>query len=172
MLFSEKSSTGAGVLIRGISSEFTPVPLHTVFLSSDLVTGPVKVGIQRTLPFDGVHLILGNDLAGDKVIVNSIVTKKPSSEKSPDPAEKIIPGLYPACVVMRAMSKKTKTSDEEIALADTLISRVVEDEQSNPSVSEPTEVLLRRAQQISLRRCRPLSSLCDNMRTLKFCCYL
>lgn len=74
------------------------------------------------------------------MIVNAIVTKKPSSEKSPDPA-----GLYPACVVMRAMSKKTKTSDEEIALADTLISRVVEDEQSNPSVSEPTEVLLRRA---------------------------
>ena len=122
LLFSEKSSTGASVLIRGISSEYTPVPLHTVFLSSDLVSGPVKVGVQPTLPFDGVHLILGNDLAGDKVVINAVVTEKPSSEKSPDPVEKIIPGLYPACVVTRAMSKKWKTSDEEIALADTLIS--------------------------------------------------
>lgn len=141
LLFSEKSSTGASVLIRGISSEYTPVPLHTVFLSSNLVSGPVKVGIQSTLPFDGVHLILGNDLAGDKVVINAVVTEKPSSEKSPDPVEKIIPGLYPACVVTRAMSKKRKTSDEEIALADTLISRVFEDEQPSPSPSEPTEIL-------------------------------
>ncbi|XP_022785997.1 uncharacterized protein LOC111326297 [Stylophora pistillata] len=65
---------------------------------TDLVSGPVKVGIQSTLPFDGVHLILGNDLAGDKVVVNAIDTEKPGSEKSLDPVEKIIPGLYPACV--------------------------------------------------------------------------
>ena len=38
---------------------------------SNLVTGPVKVGIQPSLPFEGVLLILGNDLAGDKVVVNA-----------------------------------------------------------------------------------------------------
>ena len=65
------------------------------------------------LPFKGVHLILGNELAGDTVVVNAIVIKKPNSEKSPDPVEKRIPGLYPACVVTRAMSRKKETSDEE-----------------------------------------------------------
>ena len=53
------------------------------------------------LPFEGVHLILGNDLAGDKVVVNAIVTEKPSSDKSPDPVEKRIPGFYLACVVTK-----------------------------------------------------------------------
>ena len=44
-------------------------------------------------PFEGVHLILGNDLAVDKVVVNAIVTEKPSSDKCPDPMEKRISGL-------------------------------------------------------------------------------
>ena len=51
-----------------------PVPLHTVYLSSDLVSGPVIVGLGSLLPFEGVQLLLGNDLAGDKVVVNPIVT--------------------------------------------------------------------------------------------------
>ena len=53
--FSEKSSTGASVLIRGVNcSEYAPVPLHTVYLSSDLVSGPVNVGLGSSLPFEGV----------------------------------------------------------------------------------------------------------------------
>lgn len=60
--FSEESSAGVSVLIKGVNcSEYTPVPLHTVYLSSNLVSGPVKVGVQSSLPFDGVQLILGND---------------------------------------------------------------------------------------------------------------
>ena len=77
------------------------------------MSGPVKVAKQPMLPFKGVHLILGNDLPGDTVVGNAIVTKKPSSEKSPDLVGKRISGLYPACVVTRAMSKKKETSDEE-----------------------------------------------------------
>ena len=56
------------------------------------------------------QLILGNDLVGGKVVVNAIATKKPSSEKSTDPVEKRSPGLYSACVGMRAMSKKKETA--------------------------------------------------------------
>ena len=51
-----------------------PVPLHTVYLSSDLVSGPVIVRLGSSLPFEGVQLLLGNDLVGDKVVVNPIVT--------------------------------------------------------------------------------------------------
>ena len=45
------------------------------------------------LPFEGVHLILRNDHVVNKVVVNAIVTEKHSSDKSPDPVEKRIPGL-------------------------------------------------------------------------------
>lgn len=61
-------------------SEYSPVPLHTVYLKSNLVTKPIKVGIQPSLPFEGVHLILGNDTAEGKVFVNAVVTEKPCLE--------------------------------------------------------------------------------------------
>ena len=40
--------------------------------------------MQPSLPFERVHLILGNDLAGDKAFVNGIVTEKPCLEQSPE----------------------------------------------------------------------------------------
>ena len=133
--FSELSTVGASVLIRGINcSEYSPVPLHTVYLMSSLVTRPVKVGIQPSIPFEGVHLILGNDLAGDKVVVNAVAIEKPYLEQSPDPVEKEIPGLYPACAVTQAMSKKKENRDGEITLADTGIGKVLEGEWIKSSV--------------------------------------
>ena len=77
MSFSEESSVGASVLIRGINcSQDSPVLLHSVYLKSNLVTGPVKVEVQPSLQFEGVHLILGNHLMGDKVVVNAVATEK------------------------------------------------------------------------------------------------
>ena len=68
--FSEQSSAGANVLIKGVdSTDYTPVPLHNVYLSSNIVSGLVTLGISSSLPFEGVHLLLRNDLAGDKVVV-------------------------------------------------------------------------------------------------------
>lgn len=127
--FSDKSSAGASVLIKGVNSlEYSPVPLHTVYLSSDLVSGPVTVGLGSSLPFEGVQLLLGNDLAGDKVITNPIVTDVPCVEQLPDQIEKEIPNLYPACAVTRAMSKrKLSDEDKEVDLADTFISQVPEE---------------------------------------------
>ena len=70
--FSVKTSSGTSVLIQGVMCEFVNVPLHKIYLSLDLVTGLVAVGIRPSLPFKGVHLLLGNDFAGDKVVVNKI----------------------------------------------------------------------------------------------------
>ena len=56
---SEKTATGLQVLIQGIELGVIPVPLHRVHLSSDLVSGPVTVGVCPTLPFTGVSFILG-----------------------------------------------------------------------------------------------------------------
>ncbi len=43
------------------------VPLHQVTLNSGLVVGDIIVGTRSQLPVEGVQVILGNDLAGDKV---------------------------------------------------------------------------------------------------------
>ena len=105
--FSEKTSTGTSVLIQGVECGFVNVPLHNIYLSSDLVSGPVAVGIRPYLPFKGVHLLLGNDLAGDKVVVNPLLTNTPCEDQLPDPIEQEIPDLYPSCAVTRAMAKKS-----------------------------------------------------------------
>ena len=85
--FPRSTSSGTSVLIQDVECGFVNVPLHNIYLSSDLVKGPVAVGIRQTLPFKGVHLLLGNDLAGDKVMVNPLVTDTPYMDQSPDPIE-------------------------------------------------------------------------------------
>ena len=139
--FSEKTSSGTSVLIQGVECRFVNVQLHNIYVPSDLVTGLVAVGIRPSLPFKGVHLLLGNDLAGDKVVVNPLLTSTPCVDQPPDPIEQEIPDLYPSCAVTRAMAKKAKQNDgmQDIALTDTLISQSFNDEISNslsPSQSD------------------------------------
>ena len=128
--FSEKTSSGTSVLIQGVECGTVIISLHHVNLSSDLVTGLVVIGITPSLPFKGVHLLLGNDLAGDKVVVNPLVTDKPNIGQTDDPIEQEIPYLYPSCAVTRAMAKKAilKNSNSDIDLTDTFIGQYFNDE--------------------------------------------
>ena len=119
--FSEKTSSGTSVFIQGVECGFVNVPLHNIYLSSDLVTGLVAVGIRSSLPFKGFHLLLGNDLAGDKVVVNPLLTNIPCIDQPPDPIGQEIPDLYPSCAVTRAMAKKAKQNDGDIDLTDTFL---------------------------------------------------
>ena len=66
----------------------------------------MTVGIQQPLPFEGVHLLLSNNLAGDKVVINPPVNDTPCIDQSQDPVEQELPGLYPSCTVTRAIAKK------------------------------------------------------------------
>ena len=59
--FSEKSYSDESTLLLGVDCGMVNVPLHHVFLTSDLVFGPVTVGVRSSLPIDGVHFLLGND---------------------------------------------------------------------------------------------------------------
>ena len=98
-------------------------------------------GIRPSLPFKGVHLLLGNDLAGDKVVVNPLLTSTPCVDQPPDPIEQEIPDLYPSCAVTIAMAKKAKQNDgmQDNALTNTLIGQSFNDEISNslsPSQSD------------------------------------
>ena len=128
--FSEKTSSGTSVLIQGVECGTVNIPLHHVNLSSDLVTGLVVIGITPSLPFKGIHLLLGNDLAGDKVVVNPLVTDTPNIGQTDDPIEQEIPDLYPSCAVTRAMAKKAilKNSNSDIDLTDTCIGQYFNNE--------------------------------------------
>ena len=99
------------------------------------------IGITPSLPFKGVHLLLGNDLAGDKVVVNPLVTDTPNIGQTDDPIEQEIPDLYPSCAVTRAMAKKAilKNSNSDIDLADTFIGQYFNNEikkSLDPSLSD------------------------------------
>ena len=97
---SNQTSTGADVLIRGVTVESIRVPLHRVELKSDLVTGTVTVEIRPFLPVTGVQLTLGNDLTGGKVSVDLHVTAISESHHV-----SVDNNIYPACEVTRAMTK-------------------------------------------------------------------
>ena len=131
--FSEMTSCGTTVLIQGVECGIINVLLHNIYLSSDFVTGLVAVGIRSSLHFKGVHLLLGNDLAGDKVVVDPLLTSTPFVDQLPDLIEQEIPDLYPSCAVTRAMAKKVNQNNgmQDINLADTLIGRSFNDEISN-----------------------------------------
>ena len=139
--FSEKTSSGTSVLIQGVEYGFINVPLRNISLSSDLVTGLVAVGIRLSLPFKGVHLLLGTDLAGDKVVVDQLLTSTPCVDQLPDPIEQEISDLYPSCAVTRAMAKKANQNYgmQDINLDDTLIGQSFNNEIPNslsPSQSD------------------------------------
>ena len=68
--FSNDSAVGQEVILQGVELGHLSVPLHGIHLECDLVTGPVIVGVRPSLPVQGVSLILGNDLAGKRVMTS------------------------------------------------------------------------------------------------------
>ena len=112
----EKASEGDSVLIKGVGGDYNPVPLQKVYLKSDLVTGPVEVGIVSEIPVEGVDMVLGNDLAGDRVKADPHMCKGPSIEKEDsDKKSQDDQGTDQACVVTRSkkMKAKQETSEEK-----------------------------------------------------------
>ena len=67
----------------------------------------VGVGVCPTLPVEGVNLLLGNDLAGDKVMhmANPFVCSCPGNSENSENIMQDFPGLFPVCVVTHAMAK-------------------------------------------------------------------
>ena len=105
------------------------VPLHNIQLKFELITGPVTVGVRPSLPFPCVDLLQGNDLAGDKVVVNSLVTDTPLTDSVPDSHEQEFSDLYPSCVVTRAMAKEAAldSSNNEVDLSETMFGQIFND---------------------------------------------
>ncbi|KAG1933868.1 gag-pol fusion protein [Pimephales promelas] len=110
--FSTESSIGH-VLVRGIGLQVVTVPLHRIELQSDLVRGEVAIAVRHSLPVDGVHLILGNNLAGERVwrdVPPPVVVKSvPSNPSGIDCSLQTLPEVFTACAVTRAMNRVSGT---------------------------------------------------------------
>jgi len=70
LALSESIYSGGNVLLQGVGIEVLSVPLQIVHLTTELVCGPVMIGVTPSLPVPGISFLLGNDLAGNKVMVN------------------------------------------------------------------------------------------------------
>ena len=133
--FSDSTYSGAKVLLKGVDTipgSYPSAPLHQVYLSSSHVNGPVTVGIQSSLPVNGIDFLLGNDLAGDKVTVNPLFTDTPCIYQPWDPVEIEVPNLDLPCVVTRASKKQEN-------ITDTSVWESTEEETSQEEISDEPE---------------------------------
>ncbi|KAG7471871.1 hypothetical protein MATL_G00102630 [Megalops atlanticus] len=107
--FSNETYCGVDVLVQGIELGTVRVPLHSLRLQSTLVSGPVKVGLRSKLPVTGIDLILGNDLAGDKVYPLPEVIDRPDLVSSLSHSLDSVhdsSSVFSACAVTRAQARK------------------------------------------------------------------
>ena len=111
-------------------------------MASKWVSGPVKVGIKPSLPFKGINLLFGNDLAGDKVFIDPSLIDKPCLDQNSDFMEVEIPDLYASCLVTRAMDRVKNYSNEndedadDINLADWCLAKFFENEKVDSNESD------------------------------------
>ena len=109
---SDETSVGASILLKGVELGCVNVPLHHVYLKSDLITGPVVVGVRPNLPIAGISLLLGNDLARNKVVAEPIVLNVPEVHSSTYDEDS---DLFPSCVLTRAMHQTQQKDTDELA---------------------------------------------------------
>ena len=124
----ENSFTGANVLISGVEMGVLEVPLHEVNIKSSLINGNIVIGMRPSLPVEGISLILGNDLAGEKVMVDPRVVEKPRDDERTERLAEKFRGIFPASVVTRSMKAKKEAikeqGKEEIGLSGTFLENI------------------------------------------------
>ena len=130
LTLSDKTDTCTRMLIQGVEMGCVSAPLHNVNLISDISSGPVTVAVRPSLPVEGVTFILGNDIAGEKVMTYPKVTAVPSGDCDTENLDVICPGIFPGCAVTRSMSKvksQEKDNDNElIDLSETFFSQLTD----------------------------------------------
>ena len=65
----ENSFKGANVFISVVEMGVLEVPLHGLNIKFSLINGNIVIDMRPSLPVEGISLILGNDLAGERVMV-------------------------------------------------------------------------------------------------------
>ena len=113
MVFPPDSAVNAHALVQTVDCSYMSVPLYKVDLKCDLVSGPVTVGVVPKLPMAGIDFLLGNDLAGDKVAVDPVVSEKPVEVAETEQLQEEFPGIFPDCVVTRSQARRAAQEDAD-----------------------------------------------------------
>ena len=137
----ENSFTGVNVIISGVEMAVLEVPLHEVNIKSSLINGNIVIGMRPSLPVEGISLILGNDLAGKKVMVDPRVVEKPRDDEKTERWVEKFPGVFPASVVTHSMKANKEAikeqGKEEICLSGTFLENIdVKFEEGNKEKAE------------------------------------
>ena len=73
------------------------------------------MGLRPALPFEGIAVVLGNDVCRDRVFAEQsaqpIVVSVPIGSEGPDENERQFPEVFTACAVTRAMNRASKEVD-------------------------------------------------------------
>ena len=93
-------------------------------------------------------MLLGNDLAGEKVVADSKVTSKPITLSSTEKLEELVPGIFPSCAVTRAMAKKAEekpkdckqSTDDLVEMSDTFLNNYDHDVQNSSDTNPRARV--------------------------------
>nr|XP_027239506.1 uncharacterized protein LOC113830497 [Penaeus vannamei] len=100
--------TGEMIIINGLVGSKS-IPICKVYLESKLITGYVNLGVVDNIPSDGISLLMGNDLVGDKVWPCPVVSPCPTEENNTVDLEREYPDLFPACAVTRSASRRSSS---------------------------------------------------------------
>jgi len=147
------SYTGSHVLVTGVGGKVSTIPLYEINLESNLVKGDVIVGAVQSLPVSGVQMLLGNDLAGSRVVPDPVVTENPNTMDNSEDLQENFPGIFPACVTTRAQTKSMQSvKDTDIDLSKTFLAhdrpvspeinmqftraKLIEAQQTDPEIAE------------------------------------
>jgi len=98
--------TGEMVIINGLIGSKS-IPICKVYLKSDLITGYVRLGVVDNIPSDGISLLMGNDLVGEKVWPCPVVSPCPTEENTTVDLEREYPDLFPACAAICSASRRS-----------------------------------------------------------------
>ncbi len=97
------------------------VALQKIYLKLDLFTGVVKVGVRDNWPVRSVNFILGNDIAGGRVMPLLEICDKLDFSASDELSEEF-PEVFSVCAITRAQAHKFADADD---LFSTFIEKVV-----------------------------------------------
>ena len=105
-----ETATGERVVIQGVGGNVVSVPLYQISLDSEIVCGTVIVGVVDSLPMQGISMLLGNDLAGERVVPHPRTVEKLSVSEETEKIEREHPGTLLPCAVTQAEAKRTEDS--------------------------------------------------------------
>lgn len=133
LMFSRQSAC-SNVLLRGVKMGSTRRSLHRVRIKSKLVSDVFQVAVCPVLPVRGVTLLLGNDIAGGRVISRKTLDRASRVSLRPDDADEH--KKLPSRVPHRRTEKRKNNSKASKSFTNPLFPLLVLDDQVAAAASK------------------------------------